>query len=381
MDFSWTDEQLAFRDEVRRFAEAELNGDVRENDAAGFFSWDKWKACASFGILGLNVPKEYGGQGKDILTTILAMEALGYGCRENGLPFALNSQMWSVQPAILKFGTEEQKARYLPPLCRGEVIGSFGITELDTGSDSYAMKTRADKVDGGYVLNGRKTYITSAPIGDLAVVFAVTDETEGRWGISGFVVEEGTEGFKRSEVREKMGLRSAHMGDLIFEDCFVSDGQRLGAEGAGVSMFTAAMESERSYIFASQVGRMERQLEEAVAYAREREAFGQAVGKFQGVSNRIVEMKLRLETARLLMYKVAWLEHTEQPLLMEASLAKLHLSRCFVDSSLDAICVHGARGYVSEFEVERDLRDGVGGLLYSGTSEIQQVIIARLMGL
>lgn len=381
MDFSWTDEQRTFRDAVVAFAETHLNDDLVEQDKAGCFSWERWRACAAFGIQGLHVPVAYGGQGKDILTTILAMEGLGYGCRENALPFALNSQMWSVQPALLTFGSEAQKQHYLPPLCAGDVVGAFGITEAETGSDTYALQTRAEPCDGGYVLNGRKSYITSAPVADVAVVFATTNPDLGRWGISGFIVERGMEGFSTSPVRDKMGMRTTPMGDLILEDCFVPDENRLGPEGVGVSLFAKAMESERGYIFASQVGRLERQLDDAVRYARERRAFGQPIGKFQAVSHRLADMKLRLETAKMLLYKVAWLDQTSQPLLMEAAMAKLYLSECFVTSSLDAIRVHGARGYVTEFEVERDLRDGVGGLIYSGTSDIQRNIIARLLGL
>ena len=173
------------------------------------------------------------------------MEGLGYACRENGFPYAVNSQMWSLQPALLKFGNEEQKMKYLPPLCRGEKIGAFGITEAETGSDSYSMRTTAVRRDGGYVLNGHKSYITNAPNAEFAVIFAVTDASQGQWGISGFIVDLGTKGFTRSAVRSKMGLRTAHMGDLILEDCFVDESQRLGAEGAGLSMFTTAMESER----------------------------------------------------------------------------------------------------------------------------------------
>lgn len=382
MNFAWTDEQERLRDEISAFARDELANDTlvgRETEGA--FPRDLWSRCAAFGIQGMNVPEAYGGRERDILTTVYLMEALGYGSLDNGLPFALNSQMWSVQPAILKFGNDDQKQRYLTPLCSGEQIGAFGITEAETGSDSYAMQTSAEKVEGGYVLNGGKHYITLAPVCDFAVVFATTNPELGRWGITAFVVEHGTDGFRRSPVRDKMGMRTTPMGDLWFEDCFVPEENRLGPEGAGVSLFTTAMESERGYIFASQVGRLARQLEEAVEYARTREAFGQAIGKFQSVANRIAEMRLRLETARLLLYRVAWLEMEGKPLLLEAALAKLHLSECFVASSLDAIRVHGARGYVTEFGVERDLRDGVGGLIYSGTSDIQRQIVARLLGL
>ena len=350
-------------------------------ERANEFPRELWKRCADYGIVGLNVPTAYGGAGEDVLTSVFLMEAFGYGSKDNGLPFALNSQMWSAQPALLKFGSEAQKRQYLPGLCAGDTFAAFGITEEATGSDSYAMQTRAEKTEGGYVLNGSKSYITLAPVCDLAVVFATVDPSLGRWGITAFIVDRSMAGFSTSPVRDKMGLRTTPMGDLFFEDCFVPESHRLGPEGGGVSLFTTAMESERGYIFASQVGRMRRQLEEAVDYARDRQAFGQPIGKFQSVSNRIADMRLRLETARLLLYKVAWLDLNERPLLLEAALAKLHLSEVFVDSSLDSIRLFGAKGYVTEFEVERDLRDGLGGLIYSGTSDIQRQIVARLLGL
>lgn len=381
MDFSWTQQQHERREAAIRFARDALNDSVSRREQDNAFSMEDWRKCAEFGILGLAIPTEYGGGGSDILTTLFILEGLGYGCVDNGLPFALNSQMWSLQPAILKFGSEAQKQKYLPALCRGEILGAFGITEPDSGSDSYAMRTLAEERDGGYVLNGRKSYITLAPVADIAIVFANTNPDLGRWGISAFIVERGMGGFSTSPVRDKMGLRTTPMGDLILEDCWVPAENRLGPVGAGVSLFTTAMESERGYIFASQIGAMERQLENTIRYARERKAFGQSIGKFQSVSNRIADMKLRLELARMLLYKVAWLETMGKPLMLEAALAKLYLSETFVDSSLDAIRVHGARGYVTEFEIERDLRDSVGGLIYSGTSDIQRNIVAGLLGL
>ncbi len=381
MDFSWTQQQHERREAAIRFARDALNDSVSRREQDNEFSMEDWRKCAEFGILGLAIPTEYGGGGSDILTTLFILEGLGYGCLDNGLPFALNSQMWSLQPAILKFGSEAQKQKYLPALCRGEILGAFGITEPDSGSDSYAMRTLAEERDGGYVLNGRKSYITLAPVADIAIVFASTNPDLGRWGISAFIVEQGMRGFSASPARDKMGLRTTPMGDLILEDCWVPAENRLGPVGAGVSLFTTAMESERGYIFASQIGAMERQLENTIRYARERKAFGQPIGKFQSVSNRIADMKLRLELARMLLYKVAWLETMGKPLMLEAALAKLYLSETFVDSSLDAVRVHGARGYVTEFEVERDLRDSVGGLIYSGTSDIQRNIVAGLLGL
>jgi hypothetical protein len=381
MDFLWTDEQLAFKEAVIKFAQQELNKGLIERDRCGEFSRENWQKCAQFGLQGLAVPEEYGGTGADILTTMFVMEGLGYGCRDNGLIFALNAQMWSVQHPILVFGSEAQKQKYLPALCRGELIGAHGMTEPDSGSDAYSLRTRAEKCRDGYVLNGSKMFVTSAPIADIAVVFATTNPELGRWGISAFLVEKGTPGFSVSRDLDKMGLRTSPMGELILQDCYIPAENRLGPEGSGVSLFSSSMEWERSCILGSHIGAMERQLEACIRYARERRQFKQAIGKFQAVSNRIAEMKVRLETARLMLYKVAWLKKMGQSAEMEAAIAKLYLSECFVQSSQDAIRIHGGYGYMTEFEVERDLRDSMGGLLYSGTSDIQRVIIANWLGL
>ncbi len=381
MNFGWTDEQQRRRDEAIAFAVEQLNDDLIARNRDGVWSPEAWKACAQFGLFGTTVPTAYGGRGDDLLTTIAVLEGIGYGCRENGLPFAINSQLWSTQPALAKFGNEEQKQTYLRRLVDGSAIGAFGITEVDTGSDSYNLATTATRVDGGYRLTGTKAYITFAPIADFAVVFAVTDPDLGKWGITAFVVDTGTDGFTIEPVEEKMGLRTTPFGKLTFEECFVPESSRLGADGGGMAIFTKAMESERSYIFASQVGRMERQIEECVAYANERTAFGRPIGKNQAVSNRIANMMVRLETGRNLLYKVAWLEEQGKPLLKEAAMAKLYLSECFVQSSIDAICIHGAKGYATEFEVERDLRDGIGGLIYSGTNDVQRNIVTQVSGL
>ena len=381
MDFGWTEEQQNRRAEAVAFAQRQLNDDLVDRNRDGRWSPEAWKACADFGLFAMTVPPEHGGQGVDLLTTIAVLEGIGYGCRENGLPFAINSQLWSTQPALIHFGRDDQKRRYLPGLVDGSLIGAFGITEVDTGSDSYNLQTTATRVDGGYRITGTKAYITFAPIADFAVIFATTDPSLGKWGITAFVVDTSSEGFTVEPVEEKMGLRTVPFGKLRLDDCFVTDEARLGAEGGGMAIFTKAMEAERSYIFASQVGRMERQIEECVAYANERTAFGRPIGKNQSVSNRIANMMVRLETGRNLLYKVAWLEEQGRPLLKEAAMAKLYLSECFVQSSIDAICIHGAKGYATEFEVERDLRDGIGGLIYSGTNDVQRNIVAQVSGL
>ena len=381
MDFSWTEEQLKFKKAVIDFARKELNEGLIDRDRLGELARGNWTKCAQMGILGLAIPEEYGGSGTDIMTTMLVMEGLGYGCRDNGLIFAMNAQMWSVQHPILTFGTEAQKKKYLPGMCSGELIGAHAMSEPDSGSDAYSLRARAERVGEGYVLNGSKMFVTNAPVADLALIFATVNPAKGIGGVTAFLVDKGTPGFRVSRDIEKMGLRTSPMGELILQDCFVSEECRLGSEGAGSSIFNSSMEWERSCILGSHVGAMERQLEDCIRYTRERSQFGQKIGKFQSVANRIADMKVRLETARLLLYKVAWLKQMGKPAVMEAALAKLYLSECFVQSSLDAIRTYGGYGYMTELEVERDLRDAVGGTLYSGTSDIQRMIIARWLGL
>ena len=381
MDFGWTTLQLARRQGALAFARAELADDeLTLRDQEGRFSRALWERCAAFGILGLSVPPEFGGEELDLPTAMLIMEGLGEGCADNGLTFALNAQLWTVQRPIVRFGTDAQKQRFLPGLAAGKLIGAHALTEPDAGSDAFSLSTRAERRGSDYVLNGGKSLVTMAPLADVALVFAATNPAAGKWGISGFLVERGTPGFRAEPMQQKMGLRTVPIGRLTFEDCVVQESRRLGPEGAGVSISTHSLEVERCCILASQLGAMDRQLARAIAYSRTRRQFGQPIGKFQSVSNRIADMKLRIETARLLLYKVAWLVERGQPAMMEAALLKLCLSEAFVASGLDAIRIHGGEGYLSESGVERDLRDAIGGVIYAGTSDIQRNIVARLLG-
>lgn len=379
MDFSWSKEQLALKEKAKTFAQEYLNTEVSHKERNNLFPMEEWKKCAEFGVLGWPFKKEYGGSGHDIQTAVLMLEGFGYGSSDNGLPFSLNSQMWSTQVAINAFGTEAQKQKYLTRLIAG-TVGAFGITEEGSGSDTYGLEMTAEKVEGGYRLSGEKHYITLAPICEIAVVFATTNPKLGKWGITAFIVDTSMEGFSRSEVRDKIGMRTTPMGNLYLKDCFVPDENRLGKEGSGLSLFSSAMESERGYIFASQIGRLQRQLEISIDYANKRKSFGQSIGKFQAISDRIANMRMRLETCKMHLYKVAYLDHHHLPLMMEAATAKLYISEAFVESSLDFIRIHGAKGVVTEYEIDRDLRDGLGGLIYSGTSDIQRNIIAKLDG-
>ncbi|HXV14940.1 MAG TPA: acyl-CoA dehydrogenase family protein [Candidatus Krumholzibacteria bacterium] len=381
MDFSLTQEQTELRDAVIRFARRELSDDVIRRDKDGAFSREHWKKCAEFGIQGMPFPSAYGGQGMDLLATILALEAVGYACKDNGLGFGLGAQMWSVQTPINEFGTEEQKRRYLTKLCSGEWIGAHAMSEPDSGSDSHAMNTLAVRDGDHYVLNGSKTFVSSAPLADVFVTFATLGKDKGFLGITGFVVERETPGVRVSNEIEKMGLRTDPMAQVFFEDCRVPVGNRLGRDGQGAAIFRSSMEWERGCIFAPCVGAMQRQLEGCVEHARTRNQFGQPIGKFQAVANRLVDMRMRWEASRWLLYQMAWTKQRDGKAATESAIAKLHISESWVKNCLDAIQVHGGYGYTTEYELERDLRDAVGGTLYSGTSEIQRNLIARQLGL
>ena len=383
MDFSIPQAYQDYKQEVIAFAQNHLQDDVISRDEHGTFARDLWQQCAEFGIQGLAAPAAFGGQDEeiDLMKAVMAMEGFGYGCKDNGLALALNAQMWTVQVIISIFGTDDQKERFLRPMAEGRWLGAHALTEDKSGSDTFNMQAQATKVEGGYLLNGEKRLITLGPIADCALVFASTNPKFGKWGISAFLVEMNREGAQRSPVRKKMGCRTVPFGELSFKDCFIPEENRLGKEGSGFSITQQSLEYDRCCILASKLGAMERQLEEVIAYAQEREQFGQSIGKFQAVSHRVADMKLRLETSRLLLYKMVWLKKNKMPCTMEASLLKLQLSESFVASSMDAIRIHGGNGYLTDFEVERNLRDAVGGVLYAGTSDIHRNIIAQLLGL
>ncbi len=381
MDFSWSQSQRQFFETIERFASAELNHNLVDHDRAGVFNREGWKKCGALGLPGLAVPTEYGGLGKDPLTTVGALERLGYACRDNGLLFSLNAHMWTACAPLVSFGTEEQKTRYLPGLCRGDSIGGNAMSEPESGSDAYSLRTTAKKTDGGYVLNGRKIFVTNGPVADVLVTLATTDPAKGPAGITAFLVEKSFPGFSVVGEMEKMGLRTSPMGELAFENCVVPEANRLGREGAGSGLFTHAMTWERGCILASAVGAMQRLLEGCIRQAKQRKQFGQSIGKFQQIGGKIVDMKLRVETARSMLYQGAYQRSIGRSAIMEAALAKLHISDCWVACCEDAMQIHGGRGYMTAGEIERELRDALGSRIYSGTNEIQRNLIASLLGL
>jgi alkylation response protein AidB-like acyl-CoA dehydrogenase len=381
LDFAWNDEQQALRKEVIRFAKEQLNDDLMRRDREEIFSRELWQKCADFGILGIPVPAEYGGGGGDTLTTVCALEALGYGCKDNGLLFSLNAHMWTTEIPLMAFGTEEQKRKYLPKLINGEWIGLHAMTEPGSGSDAYSLKTRADRKDDKYVLNGTKTFITNSQYGDLFIIFANVDPSKGANGVSAFLVEKGTPGLIVGQKLHKMGLRTSPMTEVALVDCEVPVENMIGKEGSGQAIFTTSMEWERTCILASHLGMMQRLLETCVKYAHDRKQFGQPIGKFSAIANKIADMEVRIETGRLVLYKAAWLKSQGKHPLRESSIAKLYIAEECVKSCLDAIQIHGGYGYMMEYEIERDLRDAISSKIYSGTSEIQKVIISGLHGL
>ncbi|HUI42717.1 MAG TPA: acyl-CoA dehydrogenase family protein [Terriglobia bacterium] len=381
VDFSWTKEQQALRQSVIDFARRELNHDVRKLDYNSEFPRDGWNKCARFGIHGLMIPKEYGGRGADILTTVCALEALGYACEDNGLIFSINAHMWTAEIPFLQFGTEEQKRRYLPKLTSGEFVGIQATTEPTSGSDAFSLRTRADKKGSRYVLNGSKTFISNASVADVVIVNATLDPSKGAAGVTGFIVDKGTPGFTISKKLEKMGLRTSPMAELAFDDCEVPEENILGKVGGGQAIFTISMEWERICIFASHVGAMQRMLEASVNYATTTGKEGRPADVHPEIADKIAEMDVRLETARLALYKAAWLKQQGKRPLREAAIAKLSVSRACIATCLDALQIQGPQGGLTENRLERQFRDAMSGTLYSGTSEIQKSIIARWHGL
>jgi alkylation response protein AidB-like acyl-CoA dehydrogenase len=381
MDFGLSADQAAWHDAAVRFAREELQDDLLARDAERVFWREGWERCARFGFQGLPIPKQYGGQGHSLSVTISAMEGLGYGCPDNGLIVALNASLWTNSIPLVLFGTEDQKRTYLPRLCDGSLVGANGASESEAGSDIYSMRATAERHGDGWVLNGRKTWVTSGPVADLFVCYATTNPAKGLLGISAFLIPRETPGFRVVREIPKMGLRTVPMGELALEDCTLPAGSLLGREGRGAEVFHASMEWERGAILAGALGTMRRQLERCIDHARTRKQFGRPIGKFQAVANRIVDMKLRLETCRPLVYKIGWLKDQGRDATLEAALAKLHVSECFVQNSLGAIQLFGASGYVAELGIERDLRDSIGSTIYSGTNDIQRNIIAQQLRL
>jgi len=377
MDFEWNFEQKTFRESMHKFAEKEISPGIIERDMKGEFNRDAWKKAGEFGVLGLPIPEKYGGGGADIMTMLAGMEGFGLGCRDAGFYLSLAAHIVIGEIPIWKFGSEEQKLRYLPKMCNGEWVGAYGLSEPDAGSDALSLRTTAVKKEDYYILNGTKMFITNGPIANVVVVFATVDRSKGAKGITAFIVERDFPGISVSREIDKMGQRTSPTGELIFEDCIVPAENRLGEEGKGVSILYESLEWERACLLAGSIGQVEYELDRCIKYANERVQFGRTIGQFQLMQERLANMKWRLEASRLLVYRAGWMKQKGIPARMEAAIAKLAISETRVANALDAVQIHGGYGYMREFEVERILRDSIAATIGAGSTEIQKITIAR----
>lgn len=378
MNFDFTQEQQELRGRVVAFAREQLNPVLRKE--AGL-SRSIWHACGAFGLLGLSVPREHGGLGLDALSTAVALEALGYACDDMGLVFSAAAQLLSVSVALAGHGTPEQKEKVLVPLCRGEAFAGHAMTEEGAGSDAFAIATTASRDGDHFVLSGIKSFVTNGTVADHFLVYAVTQQGAGALGISAFLVDRGTPGIRAGEPIDKIGLSRSPACSVYFEECRVPAGALVGRLDRGASLFQESMLWERACLFAAWVGRTERLLEETIEYTRSREQFGKSLAKNQAVSHRMVDMKLRLEGARLLLYRACWKLARGEASAADVALSKLAVSEAAVQSSADAVHLHGAMGIAEDAGIARHLRDAVPSTIFSGTSEIQREIIAAAMGL
>lgn len=377
----WSAEQEELRKAITRLGRV-LSANRIDLDRQGEFSWEKWRQACESGILRLPFDLDYGGLGQGLVTTMYVLEGLGYSCEDAGLSFVISTHMVSVGVPLQRFGTPEQRKRFLTRICDGDGIGAHAVTEAESGSDALSMRTTAVRRGDGWVLNGSKTFVSNGPIADLFIVYAVTDRAAGALGgITAFLVERGAPGFTIGKPIDKMGLRTAPLGELFFDECLVADDRVIGRPGLGFPIFDYVMKWEVLCSFIISVGEMQRRFEKCVEYARTRKQFGKSIGSFQSVANRIVDMKIGVETSREWLFRAARKFERNENVTVDLAIAKLVTSEYNVEAALNAIRVFGGNGYMIEYGVEKDLRDAVGGLIYSGTSEIQRNRIARMIGL
>ena len=381
MDFSWTAEQDRLHEDARGFAEERVNPLVKARDGEGQFSREEWELCGQLGLLGLSIPERFGGGGLDALTVAHTVEGFSRGCRDTGLVFSACAHLFAVAMPIAEHADDELAAEVLPRLASGEWIGANAITEAEAGSDVFSLTCRAEKDGDGYRLNGEKTYVTNGPVADCFLVYASNEPKYGYLGISAFVVDADAPGLIRGEHFEKIGLTGTPVSAVRFEDCAVPESRRVGAEGAGASIFSGSMEWERACLFAQYLGVMDRQLDEVVAYAKERKQFGKALGRHQALAHRIAGMKMRLDVGRLLLHRACWMKAQGQPATLEVALSKLAVSEGAVHSGIDAVQIFGGHGVKEESGVGRALVDAMPSTIFSGTSEIQRDLVARELGL
>jgi alkylation response protein AidB-like acyl-CoA dehydrogenase len=380
LDFSLSEEQELLRKSVREFAESEIRPHAREWDEKQEFPREVFTKLGEMGLMGVVWPAEYGGSGMSTLDYAIVMEELSRADAGVALSVAAHNSLCSGH--IYLAGSEAQKKKYLVPLAQGHKIGCWGLTENSAGSDAGGTKTTAVKDGTSWVLNGSKTFITNGRMADVAVAMAVTDKTRGKKGISAFVVERGTQGFRAGKKEDKLGVRSSDTSELVFEDCRIPAENLLGQEGMGFVDTLRILDRGRIGIASWSLGIAQAALEASMTYAVGRKQFGHAIADFQAVQFKIADMATEVDAARLLVWRAATLRDTGKEHTTESSMAKLFASEIAVEVALDAVQIHGGYGYVKDYPVERYLRDSKLGTIGEGTSEVQRLVIAReLLGL
>ena len=378
MDFALTDEQRLIKDTARAFTDNEIVPRARDNDRNAHFDTELVAKLAEQGYLGAIVPPEYGGAGLDYLSYGLVVEEIGRG--DSSMRTVVSVQTSLVCSAIVRWGTEEQKQRYLPKLCSGEWLGCFGLTEPDTGSDAANQRTRARRTDSGWVINGAKMWISMGNVADVALIFAQTDPEKAHKGLACFLVEtEGNDGYQPQEIHGKLGLHGSDTAAISLSDCAVADDALLGEIGDGFKIAMTSLESGRYSVAAGCVGICQGCVDYCVDYAKEREQFGRPIASFQLVQAMLADMKVETDAARMLVYRAAYLKDTGQPNSTETSIAKLYATEAANRCATTAIQVLGGSGYVDDHPVERYFRDVRVTTLYEGTSQIQKLIIGRAL--
>ena len=374
MKLELNDQQKMIQKMVREFAEKEIAPVAEEHDKEAKFPREILNKMAKLGLLGIVIPTEYGGAGLDIISYAIIVEEISKKCASTGVITSVHNSL--VSYPIMKYGTDEQKNKYLPTLAKGEEIGAFAGTEPNAGSDLGAMQTTAKLKGDKYIINGDKTFITSGPEAGIFIVFAVTDKEAGAKGISAFIVEKDFKGFKVGGVFDKMGINANIVSELIFEDMEVPKENLLGKEGDGFKIALATLDGGRIGIASQAVGIAQAALEESVEYAKQRQQFGRPIGKFQAIQWMIAEMATRIEAARFLVYNAAEAKGKGGRFSKEAAMAKLFASETAMDAVVKAVQIHGGYGYTKEYTVERLFRDAKITEIYEGTSEVQKMVIA-----
>jgi len=375
MDFLFTEDQKMLRTMVRDFADKELEPIAARIDEEASFPAESIKKAADIGLMGTGFPEEYGGSGGGALEQAIIFEEVARVCASTSVILIVTNELTSYP--IYTFGTEEQKQQFLVPLARGEKLGAFGLTEASAGSDVASMETTATRQNGGYTLNGNKLFITNGAEAEILVVFATVDKSRGYRGVTAFIVEKDTPGFSVGKHERKLGIRASSTSELIFENCFLPETNRLGDEGRGFRIALETIDTSRVGIAAQAIGIAQGAFEKALAYAQERQQFGQPIAGFQAIQWMLADMAMQIDAARLLTHRAAYLKDSGLPFMKESSMAKVFAAEAAMFVTSKAIQIHGGYGYIKDYPLERYFRDAKITEIYEGTSEMQRMTIAR----